>query len=386
MATESGLISMYRLAMSAFLHMEHVGPRVAATRKEARLNQEVLSETLEFKDWQTLSTIESGKRALRPDELVTLMGATGKELDYFVDPYRLVGEGSFSFRAENADPELLASFEEQAGRWLALYRRLSRLEVDEKSAMSPYTLTLKLSQESSFEDAESAAEWLQREWALGTIPTQNLISTAVEKLHLLVLFVDAPQGVSGAACRLKDLDTVIINRQDVSGRRMFDFAHELFHILTWDRLPPERLDVKKPKASKAKRVEQLANAFASRLLFPRKELERVWKERNPDLPLEQSLLEIAQYFGSSSQALYWRLVSDGFLAKDAVADFKKLPEPTDDETAIPIAYSDDFIHKLHGGLDRGLISARKASKVMNLTFEEMGTLFDERGLPRPYEL
>lgn len=298
--------------METVLRMEHVGLRVAAARKEARVNQEVLSDALGFKDRQILSTIESGKRALRPNERVTLMGATGKELDYFVDPYRLVGEGSFSFRAEKADPELLASFEEQADRWLALYRRLSRLEVDETSAMSPYTLTLKLSQESSFEDAESAAEWLQREWALGSIPTQNLISTAVEKLHLLVWFVDAPQGVSGAACRLKDLNTVIINRQDVPGRRLVDFAHELFHILTWDRLPPERLDVKKPKASKAKRVEKWANAFASRLLFPRKELEHIWNERNPDLHLEQTLLEIVQHFGSSSQALYWRLVSDGF--------------------------------------------------------------------------
>ena len=42
-----------------------------------------------------------------------------------------------------------------------------------------------------------------------------------------------------AACRLPELDVVLINRREVEGRRHFDLAHELFHILTWDAMPPE---------------------------------------------------------------------------------------------------------------------------------------------------
>ena len=84
--------------------------------------------------------------------------------------------------------------------------------------------------------------------------------------------VDAIDGVSGAACRLPDLDVVLINRHEVAGRRNFDLAHELFHILTWDAMPPEHLE-EATETSKI-RVEQLANSFASALLMPEASLRQ----------------------------------------------------------------------------------------------------------------
>src|ERR671922_105144 len=62
------------------------------------------------------------------------------------------------------------------------------------------------------------------------------------ELGLLVLMVDPIKGVSGAACRLPDLDAVLINRREIAGRRHFDLAHELFHVLTWDAMPPEHME------------------------------------------------------------------------------------------------------------------------------------------------
>ncbi len=62
------------------------------------------------------------------------------------------------------------------------------------------------------------------------------------KLGIFVLMVDAIDGISGAACRLPELDVVLINRHEVAGRRNFDLAHELFHILTWDTMPPEHAE------------------------------------------------------------------------------------------------------------------------------------------------
>src|SRR5258706_12827279 len=93
-----------------------------------------------------------------------------------------------------------------------------------------------------------------------------------QRFGMLVLAVYAFDGISGAACRLPELDAVLINRKEVKGRRHFDLAHELFHLLTWDAMPPEH--VEEATETGRGRVEQLANNFASALLMPRKVLER----------------------------------------------------------------------------------------------------------------
>ena len=62
------------------------------------------------------------------------------------------------------------------------------------------------------------------------------------ELGILVVMVDSERGISGAACRLPELDAVLIARHEVAGRRHFDLAHELFHILTWDAMPPEHFE------------------------------------------------------------------------------------------------------------------------------------------------
>ena len=36
--------------------------------------------------------------------------------------------------------------------------------------------------------------------------------------------------------------TILVNRHEPRGRRSFDLAHELFHVLTWDAMPPERIE------------------------------------------------------------------------------------------------------------------------------------------------
>ena len=84
-----------------------------------------------------------------------------------------------------------------------------------------------------------AGERFVAEFELGEVPARRLAEVMERELGILVLMVDAFEGISGAACRLPELDVVLINRHEVAGRRNFDLAHELFHILTWDAMPPE---------------------------------------------------------------------------------------------------------------------------------------------------
>ena len=84
-----------------------------------------------------------------------------------------------------------------------------------------------------------AGERFAAEFGLGDVPATRLSQSMERQLDILVLMVDAERDISGAACRLPEMDAVLIARREVAGRRHFDLAHELFHILTWDAMPPE---------------------------------------------------------------------------------------------------------------------------------------------------
>ncbi len=70
----------------------------------------------------------------------------------------------------------------------------------------------------------------------------------------------------------RNSDAVLINRREVAGRRHFDLAHELFHVLTWDTMPPDHVEA--AVETSRNRVEQLANKFASAVLMPAAVLAR----------------------------------------------------------------------------------------------------------------
>ena len=55
------------------------------------------------------------------------MDVLGVDLDYFTDPFLLEGEGEFTFRmGPDVASAAVDEFERRAGRWIAVYRELSR--------------------------------------------------------------------------------------------------------------------------------------------------------------------------------------------------------------------------------------------------------------------
>lgn len=83
--------------------------------------------------------------------------------------------------------------------------------------------------------------------------------------------------------------------------------------------------------------------------------------------------------------MYWRLVFDELLTKDAVEDYTTLTDAPRDFPEPPL-YSKPFLLTLHRALEEGVISTRKAAKVLGMTLEEVGEVFDTYRLPRPYDL
>ena len=362
--------------------------RLHALREQRNVSQVALSQALGFNDRQTLSDIELGKRNVAPVELVRAADFFGVETSYFTDPFELAGEARFSWRKTADDGNDLAAFEGRAGRWIAAYRHLSRLKGESvNSSLTQVDLTPK----SSYEEALAEGDAVSRALELGEIPAIRLASVLEDKLDTLILNVDTVAGVSGAACQLGPLNTIIINRREAEGRRSFDMGHELFHLITWQKMPPCHIERNGAIPGRYKRIEQLADNFSSALLMPHRAVTS-WMAGLP-MPAEEAgladwLKQGASHFRVSGQAFKWRLVGLGLLKRpiaDRITDAALRIGPPED-ARLPSRFSRRFMETLGWGIEEGHISVRRAASVMCTTVDELAEIFSEHGLKIPFDL
>lgn len=352
-----------------------IGRRIKALREERGLSQESVANLFGFKDRQTVSAIETGARRVTAEELLLAVESLGAPLEYFTDPFLLAGEGRFSWRQTGVEVDRLKACEQSAGRWIGAFRTLAPQVGYETPLMRR---VLGLTRHAQFEDAMVAGERFVTEFDLGEVPAVRLMEVMERELGILVLMMDTERGISGAACRLPELDAVLIARREVVGRRHFDLAHELFHILTWDAMPPEHTEVAMDTGGN--RTEQLTNNFAAAVLMPAATLAKFgsWSDLAVD-KLIRKLHEVANEMRVTASALRWRLVALSEL-KPAVA--RSLPDavlrnnrPELAENGPPALFSRPFMEVLGLAIERGSVSVRSVAGLLDLSVEDLMVLF-----------
>jgi len=364
-----------------------IGLRVKVAREAKGWTQNQLAEGLGLNDRQSVSDIENGKRALRAEEMLALTDLLERDIEFFIDPFAVAGEAQFNWRADPDLPEdSLNSFELKAGQWIGLLRWLRE---QHDSRTSVLKRALRLSIQSSYEEAQERAESLAAELDLGVIPAETLINKIERELDIPVLFVDTIEtadgkSISGATCHLEEMGVILINRNESEARRFFDLAHELFHALTWDAMRPEHRESNSfEERIKGKRVEQLANSFAAALLMPQASLDKlIDKERLNDIT---HLCEVAALLRVAPVALAWRLFN-----LKLIDEYTRLTLSQEKQRqsvyGTPKQFSASFVKILHEALENGRLSARKAAKVIGISLGGLTDLFDQYGLPAPFEL
>lgn len=362
-----------------------IGYRVKAARETIGWNQEQLAATLSLKDRQSVSDIENGKRRLQADELVTLSDALNRDIEFFLDPFAVAGEAQFSWRASTELPEgPLDAFELRAGQWIGLLRWLRE---GEHGRVNPLKQSLRLTTESTFEEAIARAEDLVNALDLGKVPAERLIESIEQKLDIPVLFVDTvetPEGssISGATCHLQDLGVILINRNESEARRFYDLAHELFHVLTWDAMQPEHRESNSfEERGRTRRIEQLANNFAAALLMPTPALEQLIDRRR--IGDADHLANVASEFRVAPVALAWRLFNMKWI-DEATCKALKQERQRLSSAGTPKRLSTRFVIMLHTAIDKGRLSVRKAGKALGMTLPQLADLFVEHSLSIPF--
>lgn len=362
-----------------------VGERIRLAREEKGFTQDRLAAELGLSDRQTISTIETGVRQVQPDELMKLCQLLGKSLAFFTDPYIVTEPHAFSYRAKHSSKDI-AAFEQKAHNLISANRRFRAILDEPGAPIGPQLRNF--GKQTPIHLATSVGERVSRTMALGDTPALKLRETIEESFKVMVLFVEAPASISGAACHLPDGDFILINRNEPSFRRHFDLGHEFFHILTWEVMPPEKFDAELDDKEKP-RVEKLADAFTAGLLMPTEAVANRWRGRPAGREIHDSIIDMAKEFRVSGKAMYWRLVNTSVLTKEqqGCVDLEKLSRSDEQDPAgRPNVFNADFVRRLHAVLQRGLLSARKACELLECDLEDLRSICAAYHHPPPFAL
>lgn len=341
-----------------------IGARIASLRKARLLTQDQLATMVGLQHGQKVSQIELGQRSLKVSELSRFASALAVPTLVLLAVDPIPSQAVVRWRQVRDDHARAldeALFVDRCRRYAFVERITGATSIRE---LQPIPMQVA---QTSFEHASAWAERVRDELGLGDLPAVALRS-GLESTAGIKVFVTSLQGGSGAATNGEHGMAVLVNKDEPLERQAFSLAHELFHLLTWDSLPPTCTAL---PPDLEKRNEQLANCFASALLLPAEPLlQRLGAE-----PVEGrrliALERLAREFGVSLPALVYRLVNLGRLSKETAAKLVVAPvrarvQPRADEFGVP-DFPPRFVSLAFAAYVDGEISIGKLAELLETT-------------------
>ncbi|MBO5565597.1 MAG: ImmA/IrrE family metallo-endopeptidase [Succinivibrio sp.] len=136
---------------------------------------------------------------------------------------------------------------------------------------------------------------------------------------LTLVFYPLGKNISGMCVRDDEISLIAINSAMSYGRQRFSLAHELYHLKYDDK---SGFNVCSTKLDSKRENEKCADQFASYFLAPYKSLrEAIQKIAGKSQLSLQNVIELEQYFGMSHLAMFWRLVSEGYLSSNELDNY-----------------------------------------------------------------
>ena len=293
-----------------------LGEQIFRLRKNLKLTQKDLASQMGIGSPQIISQIEKGEREVKAWELAKL--------------------SKFLFVSLS---DLLAS-EEPEAQPAVLWRVLPSSQITVKEArflkrckqygiledLSGTTRPREFPQKKvdpirvNYRDAASLAGEIRGEFGLGDRPAAAIEKTLEDRYGVKIWYDDLDEG-SAAATIGSFGPAILMNRNEAPWRRNYNFAHEVFHLITWDSIPATSLQKEQSLWDK---IERIANAFASCLLLPGDSVRVEIEARVRDDEIEDTdLIEIARKFDVSTEALLYRLVNLRLVEKEIAESILK---------------------------------------------------------------
>lgn len=295
---------------------DYLGARIRAARERMGWTQEEVANKAGFSAHQIVSQIELGQREIKAAELFRITGALHLDLSSLASGMSTPAPVVLWRKKSDATPAAReARFLERCRRYRSLSMAVEQATAD---PLPQYPVD---ANDVGYTFAEDVASRFGSLLDLGPCPAASLAEVLTNRFDVQLWHEDL--GTDGsAACARGDFGAaVMINASDAPWRRNFDLAHELFHLVTWDSLPPDLLARDEELAGRA---ERCADVFASNLLLPADAVGAEIDRRRHDGGVKWAdLIDIARNFEVSTEALLWRLKSLRRVTADQVLELKK---------------------------------------------------------------
>jgi Zn-dependent peptidase ImmA (M78 family)/transcriptional regulator with XRE-family HTH domain len=358
----------------------NLGKKIRKYRERLRLKQADLAVKMGFNSSEIISQIERGAREIKVWELVEL----ARHLQISVSD--LIGD-----REPKMDPVVLWRMspeiekELKEAEFLKRYRQYAFLE-----EMSGIRLMRKLPQKSvdpktlDFQTADRIAMEIRREFNLGDRPAGDLERVLQNDFGVKIWYMEISEG-SAASTYGPEGPAILMNAKEAPWRRNYNFAHELFHLITWESMLPQII-ISTPGLWS--HLEKVANAFASALLLPAEpvtiEFERYLENRKISYP---DLIGIARDFGVSTEALFFRLLNLKKITKASMDKAFKDPIFRDIDRSTmaacwwqPPAIPERFVRLGFIAYQKGRLSRAKLSEMLDTSLIDLPETLQEYGL------
>lgn len=358
-----------------------LGKRIRKARSRLRVTQKELAMQAGFSAHQIVSQIERGEREVRAWELARIAEVLHLEITDLLTPKRLPRQPAILWRdgPAGAREGIEAEFVQRCRR----YKRLEEwCGVRVPRSLPSYEVT---AESLDFPEAEGIASEVARELGLGTRPATALAKT-LEEGHGVKIFYKELGEEGSAASTVADFGpAVLMSAIQAPWRRNYSFAHELFHLVTWRAIPVSMLASHRRLA---KRIERLADAFASTLLLPGDSVSGGFDRRVEQGKIKYSdLIEMAREFDVSTEAILWRLLNlrrldqgtvEGVLEDD---HFRAMDRATMKERWwSPPRMPERFVRLAFLAYQKGRVSKSLLADYLETSLVDLGEMLSEYGL------
>jgi Zn-dependent peptidase ImmA (M78 family)/transcriptional regulator with XRE-family HTH domain len=294
-----------------------LGSRIRSARERLKLSQKELAEAIGVESHQIVSQMEKGERDVKAWELAKLADILKVEISSLLESKEPLKEHIVLWRDK---PEKEKEIKE--AHFLKKCREYHNLELAVSDSPRSLLPNVKIDPKTAdFQTIKQLAEEISKQLNLGQKPAAAIEKVLEEQYGVKVWYLDLGEDGSAASTVGPFGPAIMMNSSEPPWRRNYNFAHELFHLLTWESLPPEFLV---EDTARFDRFEKYANAFASALLLPADPIMNEFDARVKDNSISYSnLVDIARIFDVSTEALLYRLLNLKRISKKAVENTLK---------------------------------------------------------------
>jgi Zn-dependent peptidase ImmA (M78 family)/DNA-binding XRE family transcriptional regulator len=367
---------------------KELGENIRKIRDSLSMTQAKLGELMGWNSHVTVHKIETGERDLKASELIKLTEIL------HIDVYKLCASVSgqetespyFFWRGTPTDLVMASSaLLKKADDYAFVERLVDTHREFEKLARIEYDIsTVKKT------TIERWADDMGRALDLGRYPAESLVKVLESNFGIRIIMDDFLSGGSGATFSSDSYGTCIfLSAKEPTWRQNFSIAHELFHLITWDKALFEKI---KSDDKLYTMNESYADHFASCLLMPietfREEVSQVLEKSNVFSMV--NVFSLAHQFRVSAESFIFRMVSAGYLNYPAAHEiiqsngFKNANHSSNSER-VKVVISDRFLRLAHQALVEGKLSRGKVAKYLGINIAELDNYLEALGLPTEVE-